>query len=74
LTSDDRSAWHNGRYGCAAFHLWQHYLGGPTLGLKRAAGSFYRSARLTARDAHEKRTRFEAAPAASLAGHVGPLI
>ena len=28
--------------------------------------------RLTARDAHEKRGRFRAAPAASLAGHVGP--
>ena len=28
--------------------------------------------RLAARDAHEKRARCEAAPAASLAGHVGP--
>ena len=27
-----------------------------------------------ARDSHEKRTKFEAAPAASLAGHVGPCV
>jgi len=29
-------------------------------------------ARLAARDAHEKRAKFEAAPAASPARHVGP--
>jgi len=45
--------------------------GGPTLGLKRAAGSFHRWHDATAQEAHEKRHGFQAAPAASLAGHVG---
>ena len=45
---------------------------GPTLGLRCAAGSFARWHHATARDTHEKRTGFEAAPAASPAGHVGP--
>jgi hypothetical protein len=39
--------------------------------LNCAAGSFDRLARLAARDTCEKRTRFRAAPAASVAGRVG---
>ena len=45
--------------------------GGPTLGLKRAAGNLHRWHHATAQDAHEKRHGLRAAPAASLAGHVG---
>ena len=46
----------------------------PNVRLTCAAGSFSRSARLAARDAHEKCTKFGAAPAASGAGRVGPQV
>ena len=46
-------------------------VGGPTLRLNCAAGRFDRWHCLTARHSLEKRTRFEAAPAASIAGDVG---
>ena len=58
--------------GCPATAL--RIESGPTLGLKRAAGSFDKWHHATAQDAHEKRTKFQAAPAASLAGHVGPRV
>ena len=46
--------------------------GGPTMALTCAAGGFNRWHHATAQNAHEKRPGFEAAPAASGAGRVGP--
>jgi len=57
--------------------VWHGHLGlrcRPTLGLNCAAGKFDRWHHATTRNAHEKRAKFEAAPAASIAGHVGRLV
>jgi hypothetical protein len=45
----------------------------PNAGPQVRRWQLWRTRRATARDAHEKRARFGAAPAASPAGHVGPL-